>query len=247
MALTSNHIITMSEATQNYVRIPLTQGKFAIISVEDLPEIGKYRWCHSTGFASRIASKKEIEAGADRKISMHRQIMGFPQGLQVDHANGDTLDNSRDNLRIANKAQNMCNRVFSKTPSSGMLGISKMPNKVKQSWYARIRVNGKSEYLGRFDSLEDAIEARDKRGRDGHKEFFVLDRPPLKEHSVIPIADKAPSARAPISGLRGVYRRKSGRWCASFYHKGVSTYLGDFDDPTLASAAVEAKFKELQQ
>jgi len=179
------------------------------------------------------------------RIWMHRQIMGHPEGLEVDHANGDRLDNSRDNLRIADRNQNMCNALWSPS-KTGIRGVEKLPNKKKQSWVANIQFQGKGEYLGSFGSPEEASAAYEKRGRELHGEFFALDRPPLKDHSLIPIVDRVSRANKTSSGFRGVYPRKDGKWQAVVRHQKVNIYLGHFDDPKLASAVVEAKIKELR-
>lgn len=235
----------MQEADQRYIRIPLTQHRFAIINTEDLDEIGKHQWMFSNEGASRNATKEERQTMGVCRIWMHRQIMGHPAGLEVDHANGDRLDNSRDNLRIANRHQNMCNALL-QPPLSGIRGVERIPSKTKNSWCSHIQFQGKREYLGSFPSAEEAFAAYEKRGRELHGEFFVLDRPPLKDHSLIPITTRIPRSNQSSSGFRGVYPRKDGEWQAVVRHQRKNIYLGHFTDPQLASAAVEAKIKELR-
>lgn len=236
----------MIEAVQNYVRLPLTQNKYCIINTDDLEEIGKHQWMFSNEGASRNATKDERKTMGVCRIWMHRQIMGHPAGLEVDHANGDRLDNSRDNLRVASHNQNVCNMLSNSTSYSGMRGVEKIPNKKKPSWCAKIQFQGKREYLGSFQSAEEACAVYVKRGRELHGEFFVLDRPPLKDHSLIPIATRTSRANQSSSGFRGVYPRKDGSWQAVVRHQGKNIYLSRFDEPVLASLAVEAKIKELR-
>lgn len=171
--------------------------------------------------------------------------MGHPQDLEVDHANGDRLDNSRDNLRIANRNQNMCNAKWD-VPTSGFRGVELIPSRKNNSWCANIQFQGKGEYLGSFPSAKEAYAAYEKRGRELHGEFFALDRPPLKDHSVIPICQRVPRSNQSSSGFRGVYPRKDGSWQAVVRHERKNIYLGHFKEPALASLAVEAKIKELR-
>lgn len=79
---------------------------------------------------------------------------------EVDHINGKASDNRIINLRSVNHAENGKNV---KTPShntTGHIGVS-IPNDGGRI-QARIQVNGKGIKLGRFDSIEEAIEAREK-------------------------------------------------------------------------------------
>lgn len=236
----------MSEATQKYVRIPLSQGKFAIIDAEDLEEIGIHQWVFAERGASRNATEDERKSMGISRIWMHRQIMRHPRGLQVDHANGDRTDNSRDNLRVASQNQNVFNTLSSVANPLEMRGVVKIPNSKKRSWYAAIQFQGKKEYLGSFSSPKEASDAYNKRGRELHGEFFVLDRPPLKDYSRIPIAKRVHRRNQSSSGFRGVYPNKYGGWDASVKHQGKVVHLGSFVDPQLASSIVEAKIKELR-
>lgn len=86
----------------HYIIIPLTQGKFAMIDIEDA-DLGVYQWCMN----SRYAARREYQ----RTIFMHRIVLerklGRPirDGLVGDHINGDELDNGRSNLREVTKTQ----------------------------------------------------------------------------------------------------------------------------------------------
>ena len=85
--------------------IPLSQNKFAVIDDEDYALVTKYRW-HFSKVSKEYGRAKASLGRRGRAISMHRLIMGNPVGLDVDHINGDTLDNRRCNLRIVTHAQN---------------------------------------------------------------------------------------------------------------------------------------------
>lgn len=90
---------------------------------------------------------------------MHRMVVGMmPKGAVVDHINGDTLDNRRENLRIVDQTINNRNRVGAqKNSTTGHLGVS--PHK-DGGFVAVIRHGGTCRYLGCFDALEDAVRAR---------------------------------------------------------------------------------------
>lgn len=74
------------------VRIPLTKGKWALVSEASYHKVKDYSWLYSQGFACRTAN------GAKLKERMHRTIAGVPKGQRVDHRNEDHLDNRDGNL-----------------------------------------------------------------------------------------------------------------------------------------------------
>lgn len=101
----------------------------------------------------------------------------WPKG-QIDHINGDRLDNRIENLRDVPAILNNCNRAKSKGKSSKYLGVSF--KKGRNKWRAHIQVDGKYIHLGHFGTEEDAVAARLKAQRqysqfhDNHGQRFVI-------------------------------------------------------------------------
>ncbi len=88
---------------------------------------------------------------------MHRWVMGFPpSGVDVDHINGNGLDNRRCNLRLATRSQNLANAAIPRHNSSGYKGVSATRN---GKWLARIRKDRVQRNLGIFDTPEEAHAA----------------------------------------------------------------------------------------
>ena len=92
--------------------IPLTKGKFAIVDPDDYLWLCKFNW-HVVKqddyfYACRRPSVGEFRTG--RSVWMNREILNAPPGLLVDHRNHDTLDNRRENLRLATYVENGRNR-----------------------------------------------------------------------------------------------------------------------------------------
>lgn len=157
-------------------KIPLTQGKFAIVDDEDCEFLNQWKWSYaSKGYAVRT----DYTAGARNKrtILMHRVIlerMGFKNFEECDHINQHRCGNTRSNLRPATRGQNRCNKSKQSSNTSGYTGVYWY--KQQKKWRARVSVNGKSKHLGYFDDIEEAVQARDKAAKKHHGEFAVLNK-----------------------------------------------------------------------
>ncbi len=158
--------------------IPLTKGYSTVISAEDI-DLVSLKWCASIStnglpYAMRGASAN----GKNTRQILHRVILERIIGRQVaksevvDHINGDTLDNTRANLRLASRSQNMANSQLAANNSSGAKGVCW--DKTHNSWQAQIVVNGKRIRLGRFKAKNDAIRAYNVAAFTHHGEFAVL-------------------------------------------------------------------------
>jgi hypothetical protein len=79
--------------------IPLTQGYEAIVDDEDYDSLMQHKWHILKVKDLRYARRKSVPTYAD--VLMHRQIMGVTdRSLDVDHKNGNGLDNRRENLQV---------------------------------------------------------------------------------------------------------------------------------------------------
>ena len=146
--------------------IKLTKGKETIIDDEDWEKVKKYSWCLSSwGYA---------KSGSGGKTTyLHRLLTDFPQGMEVDHINGDRLDNRKINLRICTRAQNQRNR-------SKCVGISKYKGVCWitkfRKWKSTITNDGKIYHLGLFDNEIDAAMAYNNRAIELFGEFAWINK-----------------------------------------------------------------------
>ena len=153
------------EGRNPMAQIPLSQGKFATVDDADLEWLSRSRWSvckHGCKYAVR-RTRRDGKATTER---MHRAIMDAPPGMQVDHINGDTLDNRRCNLRLCTNGQNKQNSRGSRK-SSPYKGVILSHGR----WVASIRRNGRTIYLGQYGTPEDAARAYDSKARELFGEF----------------------------------------------------------------------------
>ena len=162
-------------------RIPLTQGKYAIVDPDDFERLNRHKWyasrCRNSFYARRNIY---VYAGKERKVvvmGMHRQVIKAPDGLLVDHINNNGLDNRKANLRLATHRQNNCNRLYAKRTGSHSKYIGVSWHKYKKKWYAQISFNGKRKHIGYFHDEIEAGKAYDKAAKQYHKDFAVLNFP----------------------------------------------------------------------
>ena len=93
----------------------------------------------------------------------------WPQG-EIDHINGNRVDNRISNLRVVSRAENAMNRGMSRNNTSGAKGVSW--HKRKKLFEARIKKGGKSVALGRFKTIEDAKAAYDRAAQEMHGKYM---------------------------------------------------------------------------
>lgn len=106
---------------------------------------------------------------------MSRFILRASRNLEVDHIDGNRLNNQRSNLRLCNSSQNKCNRGPRKDNTSGYKGVSW--HKQRNKWTARIRIPyGKYISLGLFDDIKDAVTSYNEAAKKYHKEFAFINK-----------------------------------------------------------------------
>jgi hypothetical protein len=102
-----------------------------------------------------------------RNLLVHRLIYIMHHGhtdKEIDHIDGNPLNNRIENLRACTRGQNSCNSRMRRDNTTGIKGL--YWNKRKESWRGRIQFEGKLHYIGTFKTIFDAacsmIPARER-------------------------------------------------------------------------------------
>lgn len=150
------------ELELKYKEIPLSQGKVTIVDIKDFQYLNQFKWHGFQDPKNGIfyVARNIWKNNKRTTISIHREIMKSPKNMDVDHINGDGLDNRRCNLRICFHYQNMINRGKNINNTSGYKGVF-WHKKIKK-WQSRIVKKYKPIHLGYFNSKEEAALAYNK-------------------------------------------------------------------------------------
>lgn len=152
--------------------IKVRKGKIdhrIMVDDEDYERLSKFRWVWRNGYAATR------QFGS--YIGMHRLIMGVGRGedIIIDHIDNNHKNNQKHNLRRANRFQNQQNR---KTNRKNTLpkGIRLLPS---GKYNVRLQTNGQRVIVGTFETLEEAVDERNRVARQLHGEFcnpsYLLD------------------------------------------------------------------------
>jgi hypothetical protein len=137
--------------------IRLATGEYSMVDDDDYEYLSLLKWHVNKGKYTNYARCCFGPRNFPVNILMHRLILNvliLQTDLQIDHIDGDGLNNQRSNLRIVTRRVNQLNRRFPST--------SKYPgvywNKKDKIWQVQIRVDGKQTYLGASKSEENAYD-----------------------------------------------------------------------------------------
>lgn len=107
--------------------------------------------------------------GKYKQTYLHRLITNAPKELQVDHINGNRLDNRKENLRLCTSGNNNKNRACFSGRYKGVHFAKK-----NKSWVAQITKDYKIKHLGTFATEEEAARAYNVASKELHGEYGYI-------------------------------------------------------------------------
>jgi len=148
----------------------------ALIEMLDYDSItGDFTWKSDGAVAGSNAGRGYLKIGhRGRKYYCHRLAWemtygAIPDGMLIDHIDGNKSDNSIANLRLATKSQNGCNSKLNSKNKCGLKGVSWFPP--MKAWAVEIRIGDKRLRLGYYPSKYMAHNAYRFAAGIVHKEF----------------------------------------------------------------------------
>jgi len=145
---TANILCERKDGTEVKVRVDIIDlekvnkipGRWCVVNTNDCTE-----YCMTNICDERTKSK--------RTVYMHRLIMGFPDGMEIDHHDTNGLNNTRKNLAIMDRKENAAKMRLNDSPRShnrqGHRNIRKVPS-------GRYAVRVQNKYMGTFDTVKQA-------------------------------------------------------------------------------------------
>jgi len=164
--------------------------EYTIVDDEDYDKVVEHlRRYRKDGSLRKGSGKWYLNAPTGRKYAMdgsryksvHRFVMGNPKDMDIDHIDGNALDNRKENLRICTRSQNCCNKKVRRDSGTGVKGVYKLKREnCKKPFCAYINnpkfkfPNNRHIHLGYYKTIEEAALAYNKKAIEMYGEFAVL-------------------------------------------------------------------------
>lgn len=152
------------------IEMELTKGYKTTVCDCHYNKVKDYKWSAQISRYQVRAVRGISRNNIRHTYLMHREIMDVPKGMEIDHIDGNTLNNQCSNLRICSKFENARNVRLTSKNTSGHKGVcwSKHNNR----WHARVICNNHTYHLGYFLDKQEAIDAYNKKAKELHGEYF---------------------------------------------------------------------------
>jgi hypothetical protein len=148
--------------------IHLNNGMVALVDDEDFGYLNRWKWTAVKHINTYYATRGDYKGGCNKHLRLHRVVLGvYNDNAIIDHADGNGLNNQKNNLRVCKHMQNRHNSVG--------WGESKYPGVTKRGkkWMARIRPFGKYYHLGTYNTEQEAANAYAKKAQELYGEFSL--------------------------------------------------------------------------
>lgn len=142
-------------------------GRIAVVDARDLARLSVCPWWPRTSSDGRVYAVGK--PGGGRAVTMHEFLLGKRPGMEIDHRDGDGLNNRRRNMRHCRHADNMKNRRKNRNSASQFKGV--WFDKGREVWKSAIECDGARIELGAYGDERVAAQQYDRAARIFHGEF----------------------------------------------------------------------------
>lgn len=136
--------------------LEMARTKVSAVDLPKLQEVGRRWYANRRTANSGQYVETRLSGPGPRVLGLARLVLDAPDGMFVDHINGDTLDNRRENLRVVTPSQNSQNRPADRDSSTGVKNVCW--DKSTKRFRTYLMIKGKNHNLGYYDTLEEAAE-----------------------------------------------------------------------------------------
>ena len=144
----------------------MDNGMVSLVDDEDFEFLSQFHWKATPRHNGRTSQHWYAEV----RLYIHRFLLDAPPGVLVDHKNGNTLDNRKENLRLCSVEQNRRNsQKRGSVTTSRYKGVSW--SKTAKKWTMQIQNGRMPRKAAFFDNEEDAARAYDVAARELFGEF----------------------------------------------------------------------------
>lgn len=154
------------------VALALADGGVATVDLEDYARLARFVWHRDR---NGYPFSRRVRQGKGKRVYLHRAVLRTRSRRYVDHMDGNPLNATRDNLRLATNSQNQANRrkVQGRVPIKGVTlhrGTGK--------YQAQLKHRGRTQYLGLHGDPVAAGVAYWQRAREVFGPFAWTNLPP---------------------------------------------------------------------
>lgn len=160
--------------------ITLTKGYVTIVDDEDYERLSIFNWQAIVGHRGNVYAIRQQNGS----VPMHREVLGLGKRgnskLVVDHINGNSLDNRKENLRLCTHAENCRNRRGNHN-KTGYKGVYKSKNRRGEwagKWVANICYEYKTIVIGKYNTEIEAALAYNEMAKKLFGQFARLNEVP---------------------------------------------------------------------
>ena len=152
------------------MEIELSQGYKAKVDSEDYERVSQHKWYAQVSRGRDAYAKRNVRIDTGRTSQgLSRFVMDAPKGMVVDHINGDTLDNRKENLRVCTNQENTRNRYRS-WGKTGYKGVSLC----HCGYRVRIKKGDKIVHIGVYPTPEEAALSYNRAAVEEYGEYARL-------------------------------------------------------------------------